>query len=123
MSLTKKIPHDDALFANIYPLVIERMKTLAEFWFLASFFYEKPKEFEQPLLVPLVQLLQSVLSPCAWNHEAMEAAIRKLAEEQGLKAKDLFMQLRVAVTGKTVGPPLLESLEVLGKEETLSRLI
>ena len=36
--------------------------------------------------------------------------------------KKVFMELRVAVTGKTVGPPLLESFEILGKEETLARL-
>ena len=117
-----KIPHDDVLFAKIYPLVIERMKTLVEFWFLAEFFYKKPKEFEIPKLDQSVQLLQSVLSLCAWNHDAMETAIRASAEKEGLKAKDLFMQLRVAVTGKTIGPPLLESLEVLGKDETLTRL-
>ena len=116
------IPHDDALFAKIYPLVIERMKTLVEFWFLASFFYEKPKEFEQPKLDKSIQLLRSVLSDCDWTHDAMEKAIRASAEKESLKAKDFFMQLRVAITGKTIGPPLLESLEVLGKEETLSRL-
>ncbi|MEK7060799.1 MAG: glutamate--tRNA ligase [Patescibacteria group bacterium] len=118
----EKIPHQDALFAKIYPLVIERMKMLAEFWFLAEFFYKKPTEFEQPLLDQSVQLLQLVLSECDWTHDAMEKAIRKAAEKENMKAKDLFMQLRVAVTGKTVGPPLLESLEVLGKEETISRL-
>ena len=118
----EKIPHDDALFAKIYPLVIERMKTLAEFWFLAEFFYKKPTEFEIPKLDKSVQLLQSVLSLCAWNHESMEKAIRGLAEEKKWMSKDLFMQLRVAVTGKTIGPPLLESLNVLGKDETLARL-
>jgi glutamyl/glutaminyl-tRNA synthetase len=53
----------------------------------------------------------------------MEKSIRMVAEEKGLKAKDLFMELRIAITGKTVGPPLLESLEILGKTETLNRLI
>jgi glutamyl/glutaminyl-tRNA synthetase len=52
----------------------------------------------------------------------MEKAIREESEKAGMKAKDVFMELRVAVTGKTVGPPLLESLEILGKEETLARL-
>ena len=49
----------------------------------------------------------------------MEKAIRSVT---GKEAKDAFMELRVAVTGKTVGPPLLESLEILGREETLARL-
>ena len=45
-----------------------------------------------------------------------------IREKASQKAKDIFMELRVAVTGKTVGPPLLESLEILGREETLRRL-
>ena len=52
----------------------------------------------------------------------MEKAIRDEAEKDGLKARDVFMELRVVITGKTVGPPLLESMEVLGKEEVLHRL-
>ena len=50
----------------------------------------------------------------------MEKSIRNAADNKGLKAKDVFMELRIAVTGKTVGPPLLESLEILGKEETIN---
>ena len=107
---------------QIIPLVKERMKTLSEFWSLAGFFFERPGEFERPVSAPLVQLLQSVLSHCDWNHEAMEKAVRDIAEKQNVKPKDLFMELRVAITGKTVGPPLLESLEILGREETLNRL-
>ncbi|OFW48856.1 MAG: hypothetical protein A2146_08045 [Actinobacteria bacterium RBG_16_67_10] len=58
----------------------------------------------------------------AWEHEALEAAMRSLAEELGLKAGDLFMLLRVAVTGRPVSPPLFESMEVLGRERCLRRL-
>jgi len=52
----------------------------------------------------------------------MEKNIRDAADKAGLKARDVFMELRLAVTGKTVGPPLLESLEILGKKETIGRL-
>ncbi|HLD24986.1 MAG TPA: glutamate--tRNA ligase, partial [Patescibacteria group bacterium] len=114
--------YDDDRVEKILPLVKERMKTLAEFESLAGFFFENPREFERPVSIQLVQLLQSILSHCAWSHDDMEKAIRDAAEKQNVKAKDLFMELRLAVTGKTVGPPLLESLEILGKEETLSRL-
>ena len=107
----------------ILPLVRERMKTLAEFASLAGFFFERPKEFERPKSAELVQLVKSALTDCDWSHDAMEKAIRDAAQEQNLKARDVFMELRVAVTGKTVGPPLLESLEILGREETLARLV
>jgi glutamyl-tRNA synthetase len=106
----------------IMPLVKERMRMLSEFWSLSAFFFEKPQEFEKPLDTSITVLLRSSLEKSEWNHDAMEQAVRSLAEKNGTKPKDIFMQLRLAVTGKTVGPPLLESLEILGKEETLSRL-
>lgn len=108
--------------SQILPLVKERMKTLAEFASLAGFFFEKPKEFERPLKDSPFKVASDALKTCDWNHDAMEKAIRAAAEKAGLKAKDVFMELRLAVTGKTVGPPLLESLEILGREETLLRL-
>ena len=97
----------------IWPLVKDRMKVLPEFESLAGFFFARPAKKEiNPKIV-------EVLKNCEWNHDAMEKAIRSVAGE---KARDAFMELRVAITGKTVGPPLLESLEILGRDETLARL-
>ena len=107
---------------QILPLVKERMKSLNEFWSLAGFFFERPGEFERPIDQKPLAIATQALQSSDWNHDAMEKAIRDAAEKVNLKAKDVFMELRVAVTGKTVGPPLLESLEILGREETLARL-
>ena len=107
---------------KVLPLVVERMKTLKEFESLAGFFFERPKEYERPLKVAPLKVAIQALQTSDWTHEAMEKAIREASEKAGMKAKDVFMELRVAVTGKTVGPPLLESLEILGREETLQRL-
>jgi glutamyl-tRNA synthetase len=52
----------------------------------------------------------------------MEEAIRSLAEKKNQKVRDVFMDLRVMITGKTVGPPLLESLKELGSTATIARL-
>jgi glutamyl-tRNA synthetase len=57
-----------------------------------------------------------------WSHGSLEAALRALSEELGVKAGDLFGVIRVAVTGKTAAPPLFETLEVLGRRRTLERL-
>lgn len=111
------------LLPKIIPLVKERMKTLKEFDSLANFFFRRPTEFERPLKEELVTIIKKVLESSKWTHDAMELAIRNVADDNGLKAKDVFMELRIAVTGKTVGPPLLESLEVLGKPETIARLV
>lgn len=107
---------------DIMPLAKERMRTLSDFWSLSGFFFEKPTEFEKPINKSLADISMNALSACEWNHTAMEQAVRAASEKAGLKARDVFMELRLAVTGKSIGPPLLESLEILGKVETLNRL-
>lgn len=116
----KKYPED--LVEKVLPLLIERMKTLREFESLGGFFFSKPADTERIPDTKLTKLLSDALRTSEWNHEAMEKNIRSVAESAGIKAKELFMELRIAVTGKSVGPPLLESLEILGKEETLARI-
>lgn len=111
------------LVMKVLPLVKERMKTLNEFWSLAGFFFERPKEFEKPVKKEILEIGKQGLESSDWKYDTMEKAIRDASEKANLKARDVFMELRVAVTGKTVGPPLLESLEILGKEETLARLV
>ncbi len=113
---------DQKILMAISPLVKERMRVLKDFWTLGQFFFEKPAVYEKPVDLVIKDIVKKVLVDCEWTHEAMEQAIRNASEKAGLKARDVFMELRLAVTGKTVGPPLLESLEILGKEETLLRL-
>ncbi|MCX6791999.1 MAG: glutamate--tRNA ligase [Candidatus Gottesmanbacteria bacterium] len=107
----KKYPEKQ--IETVLPLLVERMKTLAEFETLAGFFFVRPPKHA------VRSELRTALESSEWNHDAMEKTIRDVA---GANAKEIFMELRVAVTGKTVGPPLLESLEILGKEETLTRI-
>jgi glutamyl-tRNA synthetase len=107
---------------RVWPLVKDRIKTIVEFEMMADFFFMRPKKFERPVDRKLISIVKLSLSGCQWRHDAMEQALRTSADVSGIKAKDIFMELRIAVTGKTVGPPLLESLEILGKDETLTRL-
>jgi glutamyl/glutaminyl-tRNA synthetase len=113
---------DTGLLLKIMPLIKERMRTLSDFWFLAGFFFAVPTEFEKSVDQAVRTQLIDALEASAWDHESMEKAVRAAADSSGAKARDLFMDLRIAVTGKTIGPPLLEALEVLGKEETMNRL-
>ncbi len=113
---------DRELLAKIIPLVKDRMKLLSEFDSLAGFFFARPKAYERPLKKNILAIGRKALTESAWTHDAMEKSIRDGADAAKLKAGDVFMELRVAVTGKTVGPPLLESMAILGKEETLTRI-
>ena len=57
-----------------------------------------------------------------FNAELLEQVCRAAADETGMKAGDFFTPLRVAVTGRTVSPPLFASLELLGRERSLARI-
>jgi glutamyl-tRNA synthetase len=57
-----------------------------------------------------------------WTAEAIERALRELADEQELKPRKAFQPIRLAITGRLVSPPLFESMELLGRERSLARL-
>jgi glutamyl-tRNA synthetase len=59
----------------------------------------------------------------SWETAAIDEALRKaLVEDLGLKPRNAFGPVRVAVTGRRVSPPLFESLELLGRDRSLARL-
>jgi glutamyl-tRNA synthetase len=125
---------DRELARKVLPVLHDRITRLGEFTELTGFFFGPPPEYPATLLVPkkgtpeialdaltkVRSLMASLVEP--WTHEAWEGGMRALAEEVGLKAGDLFMILRVAVTGSTVSPPLYESMEILGKDDVLARI-
>ena len=58
----------------------------------------------------------------SFEADELEPALRRVAEEHGWKAGDLFMAIRVAVTGRTATPPLFDTLVALGHDRGLGRL-
>src|SRR5690606_26817945 len=72
----------------------------------------------KPLLLDAIDAYGS----CEWTADAIKAALEGLMGRYGLKLGKAQAPVRVAVTGRTVGPPLFEALEVLGRDETLRRL-
>jgi len=111
----------------------ERLKNLAEAPSVLDFFFADDVTPEPKLLVAKKQTPADSLSAlqrvheqlallASWDHEPIEACLRGLAAELGWKAGQLFMPIRVAITGKTATPPLFETMVVLGSERTLTRL-
>ena len=118
---------------RIMPLVQERARTLAEVAELAQFFFIDQLEYATGWLVAkgmdqksAIQALEAAkqgLEPLAvFDAESLEAVLRPLAGELGLKTGQLFGTLRVAVTGRTAAPPLFQTMAVLGKERCLRRI-
>ena len=58
----------------------------------------------------------------SWEADEIEPPLRHLVETRGWKAGDLFMAIRVALTGRTATPPLFDIMVALGHERTLARL-
>ncbi|MGH9361543.1 MAG: glutamate--tRNA ligase, partial [Thermoanaerobaculia bacterium] len=70
----------------------------------------------------LAALRERLLALPAWEKEAIEAGLRALAEERGIKAGALIHPARLALSGANAGPPLFDLLEVMGREATARHL-
>ena len=127
-----KRPLDASYIRKIVPLIQDRAKTLSEVPQLIDFFFEENMGYDTPLLLNkldtpnALQALEVTLSKLEqlsdWTCEPMEVSIRPLAEELKLKTGVFFGLLRVAITGRTISPPLFQTMEVLGKEVCYKRL-
>jgi len=124
---------DLAITKRIAPLIQERIKTLAEAPALLDFFFAPNVEYDPAELVDkkgtAADARRSAEAAVAalegledFSAEAVEAALRPLVDQLGLKARSIFGTIRVACTGKSVAPPLFETLSIIGKEVTLRRL-
>jgi glutamyl-tRNA synthetase len=105
------------------PLVQEKISRFGEFPAFAGFLFEDV-EPDPELLVPetLAAAEDALNSVEPWEASAIEEALKQLSERLGQKPRQLFQPIRVAVTGSKVSPGLYESLELLGKEESLQRI-
>ena len=114
---------DAELVHKAAPLVQEKIEKLGDFPAFAGFLFSDVSldghQFDPALLEEAERALGEV-EP--FTAEAIEPALRQLAERLGLKPRDAFAPIRLAVTGSKVSPGLFESLELLGKERALERL-
>ncbi|MGE0453384.1 MAG: glutamate--tRNA ligase [Vicinamibacteria bacterium] len=130
-------PLSDESLLRVLPLVQERVDTLEGFFEYASFFFVGELGYDPAALAELVpkgrtpaetakalkQLLEDRIDGLLdWSAASVEAAVRAEAEARAWPAKELFMSLRVAATGRSATPPLFETLAVLGKELVRRRL-
>ena len=107
------------------PLVQEKIARLDEFPGFAGFLFGRVEaepaalDGSRPLLEEARKAL-AALEP--FSAEQVEQTLRGLAERSGLKPRQAFQPIRVAVTGSRVSPGLFESIALLGRDETLRRL-
>ncbi len=116
---------------DLMPALKERAKTLVELGEGVAFLLaQRPLSFDDKAQQLLTDDARALLGRLAsrleadndWELEKIEATIRTVAEEEGLKLGKVAQPLRAAVTGSTVSPPIFDVLAILGREEALARI-
>ena len=133
----RREPLSDAYMLAVLPLVQERIDTLEAFFDYASFFFAGELAYDKAALAEMTpkgrepgeaaaalkSVLETRIDPLLdWSSAALESALRAEADALSWPAKDLFLSVRVAATGRAASPPLFETLGVLGKEVVRRRL-
>jgi glutamyl-tRNA synthetase len=130
-----RLPAPDELRA-LLPIVQERLPRLGAIGELVGFLWVDRLAVDPAALVPkrwdaattrealaaVRRTIAEAVGPVTFEADELEPTLRGLAEARGWKAGDLFMAIRVAVTGRTATPPLFDTLVALGRERTLARL-
>jgi glutamyl-tRNA synthetase len=128
-------PGQQAVLAEAAPLVQERIGLLGEAPGMLGFLFTDASglEFEESALAALPADATTVLAAArdaldrlpaaAWTHEQIEEALRgALIDGLGLKPRIAFGPVRTAISGRRVSPPLFESMQILGKIDSLDRI-
>jgi glutamyl-tRNA synthetase len=117
---------------NAVAITQEKISTLDEFWPLARAFFEEPVDdaaAREKFLAPdagrdALTVARTALSGLdgPWSTEAVESALRDAVERSGMKAKQVFQPLRVALTGTTISPGIFETVALIGRDKALARI-
>jgi glutamyl-tRNA synthetase len=128
------LPVDASVIERAAPLVQERIQTLRQGAQMLRFLLVPDSEFTVDEAAAAKQLdeagrgvlaaaLDALEALPVWTAAAIEEALKSaLVQGLGLKPRNAFGPVRVAITGSTVSPPLFESMEILGRERSLTRL-
>ena len=124
--------YDAARFAQIAPVVQERVAMLSEVPAMVDFLFTRDAPMDSAAFEKVIgsddiahQVLASAIEAfetCDFESDALHQATLVLGESLGLKLRKAQAPIRVAVTGRQVGPPLFESLAILGRDEVRRRL-
>ncbi|MCB1109656.1 MAG: glutamate--tRNA ligase, partial [Chlamydiia bacterium] len=125
----------DEKMAKVIPLIHTRIKTFGEFMELCQFLFINHIDLTEELLCPkgLTKDLSAEILQCMiwsmeaqenWGRTGFETASREIASLFEVNHKKVMMRILFAViTGKHQGPPLFDSVEILGKDRTRARLL
>ncbi|MHB1178364.1 MAG: glutamate--tRNA ligase [Daejeonella sp.] len=124
----------DEYLDKVIMVVKDRMNYLQDFWEQASYFFQEPAEYDLDSVKPrwnesktnyfthLAERYTS-FSTGQWNSTDLEASFKSLAEENNMKIGELMLPFRIMLVGGKFGPAVFDIAALLGKEETITRII
>jgi glutamyl-tRNA synthetase len=122
---------DDHYFAKVLALIKDRCTLLSDFIQHGSFFFQSPQQWDVDAVKPkwnndkkaffeiFIEKLQGLAE---WNAQSIETIFKELATEKNIKPGELQLPLRVMLVGGKFGPPVMEIANLLGKQESVSRI-
>lgn len=119
------------VFAAMAPLVQTRVAVMAEVVDMVDFLFmaEPPiddaaftKAFSADFAIPTLTQIATAFETIEWNADSIKQAVEAVGTQHEVKLGKLQGPLRIAITGRTVGPPLFEPIELLGRDESLRRI-
>lgn len=99
-----------------------RISVASEYDSIARVYFDVPHKFEKPINKEWLTRLKEFFINVEMDKYKIEQGIRVYAESNEINPRDLFMELRIALTGSSVGPPLIEAIIFNGREKTLKQL-
>lgn len=128
-------PYDDEYKKQVLSIIYDRLKVLSDLREMTGYFFTNPeihletitdnkflKKFSEEELSKMLTLAASRLESTEWDADHIQATLNDLLAETGLKPAELFSCLRIALSFAPFSPALHLTMNVLGKELTLSRL-
>ncbi|MBM4304500.1 MAG: glutamate--tRNA ligase [Deltaproteobacteria bacterium] len=133
VSLLREQVFNENYLKQIIPLVKERVQAFEEFIPNTDFFFAGDLKYENTPILPkglsgkmvatwFSEVLEALEGLDTWTVASIKGLMETFVEQQKIKAKDLYMPMRVAISGTLVSPPLMETIQVLGKEMVRRRM-
>ncbi len=125
------IVNDDVLMEKVIALVKDRCTLLTDFVQQTSFFFKTPETLDTEAVKPkwnedkkhfFLSFTEELKAMPEWQSAFIEDGFKKMAAEKNIKPGELQLPLRIMLVGGKFGPPVFNIAELLGREETISRI-
>jgi glutamyl-tRNA synthetase len=121
---------EDERFAGAVAISQEKIHTLADFWPLAGFLFERPREdpaarekwLGDDGLAVLGDVRAALAEVADFDQAGVQQALEGVLGRRGLAPRAVYQPVRVAISGTTISPGIFESVALLGRDETLQRI-